>query len=160
MTINNGRLDKRVAIVAVVTAAIVLLAGFAVTSVYARDHFTSDFESSGIPLCSTEEVIFSGTQHFDVEDKDGRQTIHVHWSNVKGEGIETGTTYTIHQNEKVSAILNENGDTTVSTTLHSSMVSSGPGPNTRVEIKLITVVHPNGDIDVIVDDIKVKCPGS
>ena len=109
------------------------------------------------PLCSTEEVIFSGTAHYVYQQGNGRQTIHLNYQNVKGVSVETGTAYTIHENEKYSQILNENGDTRFDTTIHGSFISSGSADSTKVTMKLVTVVHPNGDIDTIVDDVDVKC---
>lgn len=78
---------------------------------------------------------------------------------MKGVGVDTGTKYNVHENDKFSQILNENGDTTFSTTIHGTFISSGSGDNTKVTMKLVTVVHPNGDIDTIVDDTSIQCLG-
>jgi hypothetical protein len=160
MSMDTKRLDKRVAIVMMAATTMVLFGGFAIPSVYAAAIvFRQDFETSLIPACTTEEVAFSGTTQFVFQEVNGHQTVHLFYENVKGVGIETGTKYTVHENDKFSTILNENGDTRFDTTIHGSFISSGPGNNTKVDIKLVNVVHPNGDTETIVDDVKVKCPG-
>ena len=53
----------------------------------------------------------------------------------------------------------KNGDTTISSILHGTFISNGPDVNNIVTIKLVSVVHPNGDIDTIVDDLSIEGPG-
>lgn len=156
---KNG-LETRTAIVAVAATAIVLCGGFAIPTVYANTtHFTTDFETSLIPACTTEEVVYSGTQHFDFQEQNGRQTVHVYYSDVHGVGIVTGTRYTVHENDEYTTILNENGDTKFDTTIHGSFISSGQGDNTKVVIRIVTIVHANGEVETLVEDAKVTCPG-
>jgi hypothetical protein len=146
--------------VAVALVVTVLFGGFAISSVYAKTtHFTSEFETSLIPACTTEEVIFSGTAHFDFREQNGHQTVHMHYSNVHGVGIETGTKYVVHENDQYDTILNDNGDTMFSTTIHGSFTGGGSVDNTKIEIRLVTVVHQDGDVTTLVEDAQVRCPG-
>ena len=78
--------------------------------------------------------------------------------NVKGENID-GTKYVVTEHDKYFTLVNEdNGDITFKTSINGNFIRSGPGINTMVEIKLITVLHANGDEDTIVDQASVKCP--
>ena len=150
--------DKRMAVM--VGAAIVLFGGFALPTVYAKTlHFSTDFESSLIPACTNEEVAFSGTANFVFHEVDGRQTVTMKYVNVKGVGLETGTKYIVTEHDKFVTIVNEqNGDTTFDTTINGRFTSTGPGINTMIKIKLVTVLHANGDGETLLDQAVVKCP--
>ncbi|MGA9743414.1 MAG: hypothetical protein WBQ16_02240, partial [Nitrososphaeraceae archaeon] len=90
MSMDSKRLETRTAIViAMAATAIVLFGRFCYTiSLRWATQFNVDFESSGTPGCTTEEVAFSGTQHFVFQDVNGRQTVHVNYQNVKGVGVQ------------------------------------------------------------------------
>lgn len=73
---DTKRLETSTAIIAMAATAIVLFGGFAIPSVYAgATQFNVDFEGSGTPICSTEEVVFSGTVHYVFQEVNGRQAI-------------------------------------------------------------------------------------
>ena len=77
------RMDK-LAIVAMAVTAIVLLGAYAIPSVFAKAiQVNSDFETDVIPACTTEEVVYSGTQHLVIQEANGRQIAHINYQNVK-----------------------------------------------------------------------------
>jgi hypothetical protein len=160
MSMNVNTLENKVKIVVIGLVSTVLFGGFVIPSVYAETtHFIADFDTSLIPACTTEEVIFSGKVHFDFTEQEGRQVVRMHYSEVHGVGIATGTKYVVHENDRYETIINENGDTMFSTKIHGTFISSGSGDNTKIEITLVNVVHPDGTVTTLVEDAKVTCPG-
>jgi hypothetical protein len=162
MSKNVKRLETKLEMVVVVAlVSTELFGGFVVPSVYAKTNtFTSEFETTAIPLCSTEPIVYGGTIHFNIkEEENGLGSAHVHYSNVHGVGFQTGTKYIVHQNEHDDVVLNKNGDTMFSTVMHGSVTGSGSIDNTRVDITFVNVVHPDGTVTVLVEDTKITCTG-
>mgnify|MGYP003579056717 FL=1 len=113
----------------------------------------------GVSICSGEVVEFSGTIHFSIKEENGVESAHVHYSNVHGVGIQSGTKYVVHEHDEYDVNLNANGDTMFSTTMHGSFISGGPGDNTKVEIRFVNVVHPDGTVTVLEEGTEITCPG-
>jgi hypothetical protein len=147
------------------SVVVILIGGSSATSVYGEKIvFETPFESSTVPACSNEEVAISGVAKFTFTeeiDKDGNiqtkatMTYHAH-----GEGITSGTKYIIY--EKAVDMIDvevSGGDTTFNTVLKGTFIGQGSEPNTQVRIQLVTVLHENGDVETIVDDVDVNCNG-
>jgi hypothetical protein len=145
----------------VATLAVVLLSGYAVTpSDGQKERFETDFESEVVPACGSEEVKIKGTATFtfiEKEDADGNvRQVAVVKNKAVGEGVLSGTQYKIHEKEE-QVILVEGGDTTFDTDIKGSFKGEGSEVNTQVRIKLVTVIHEDGSVETIVNDVEVKC---
>jgi hypothetical protein len=142
------------------SVVVILIGGCTATSVYGKEKtvFETPFESSTVPACSGEEVAISGVARFvftEEIDEDGnihqKATMSYHADAV---GMTSGIEYIVHEKE-VQTIQQEGGDNTFSTVLKGTFNGLSSVPNTHVRIHLVTVVHENGDVETIVDDVNV-----
>lgn len=112
------------------------------------------------PACGSEEVKIIGTSTFtfiEKVDKDGNvQQVAVTKNKAVGEGVLSGTQYKIQEKEE-QVILVEGGDTTFDTDLKGSFKGKGSEVDTKVNIKLVIVIHEDGSTETIVNDVEVKC---
>jgi hypothetical protein len=149
-------------ITGIVAFVAILAVGNTVAPGYGKEKttFETPFESSTIPACSNEEVAISGVAKFvftEKTDKDGNlrqgatMSYHAH-----AIGITSGTKYIVHE-KTVDSIQQEAGDTTISSVIKGKFNGQGSEPNTKIRIHLVTVVHENGDVDTLVDDVNVTC---
>jgi hypothetical protein len=82
----------------------------------------------------------------------------MHYVNVRGEGITSGTQYIIHENDHNTLIDEENSDT-LRTLVSGVMIGQGNAVNTLVKIRMVTIIDNNGDGETIIDDVDIKCNG-
>ena len=149
------------------TVAVILIGGFAVTSSYGQaqtEHFKfrDDFQSSVIPACSPNEVFFTGRVQVVGQTTigpDGELThadfhFYIHATGVDAEG--NNWRWNDHENQ----ILNSKGGVFTSE-IHGTFISQGPGEdfNTIVNIIFHTVTHPDGRITGEIESVHVECTG-
>ena len=82
----------------------------------------------------------------------------MYYVNVRGEGITSGNQYIIHENDQDTFIDEENSDTML-TLISGAFIGQGNAINTLVKIRLVTILHDNGDADTIVADVDIKSNG-
>jgi hypothetical protein len=150
--------------------AVILIGSFAVTPSYGktqtvREKFFTDFETSTIPACSTNEVFISGTLKFvftATYGPDGELKQQESLSKYKTTGVDTeGNNWKVSEQEFQTIKVNPYGDQTFSTEIHSKFINLGPGddPSTIVNIHLVTVVHPDGTAITLKDKADIDCRG-
>ncbi|HEY7109467.1 MAG TPA: hypothetical protein VH415_08580 [Nitrososphaeraceae archaeon] len=146
----------------IVTFVMILVAGSAVAPSYGKTiHFETPFESSFVTACSGEEVAVIGVVKFVFKEKidnDGNvlQDATASYS-AHAVGMTSGTKYIVHEKEAQTALVETGGDTTFSTVLKGKFNGQGSEPNTKLRIQQVTVIHENGDVETLVDDVSVTC---
>jgi len=144
-----------------VVAVAVLIGRYTASPSYAKvAKFESPFESSAIPLCGIEEGVFSGIQKFSLHkttksDGTTRQSLHMNYHHTRGEGITSGTQYIVHENDRQGIVDEQNSDRII-TQIKGSFIGKGNAEFTLLNIRTITILHDNGDIETIVDRIDIK----
>jgi hypothetical protein len=162
MVKGGGNGSGMIVAIGTVVAVAILIGGYTASPSYGKTtHFETPFESSLVPTCDTEEVVFSGIAKFSFYEStnpDGKthQSVHMHYVNVRGEGITSGTQYIIHENDHDILIDEENSDT-IRTLVSGAMIGQGNAVNSLVKIRMVTILDDNGNGETIVDDVDIKC---
>jgi len=150
--------------------AVVLMGGFAATPSYGKGHterekFTTPFDTSTIPACSTNEVFISGTAVFvytATYGPDGELKKEESVMKYKTTGVDTqGNNWKVSERTLDTIKYSPNGDQTFESEIHSKFINLGPGddPSTIVNIHLVTVVHPDGTATTLKDKADIDCRG-
>lgn len=72
---------------------------------------------------------------------------------------EFGTKYTGTASARITSVVDANGSSTIVETFKSRIISKGPVENELALIKTRTTINENGDVDVEVIDLEIKCVG-
>jgi len=77
-----------------------------------------------------------------------------------GVDIE-GNNWKVSEQELQTTKYSPNGDVTFSTKVHGKFINLGPGddPSTIVNMHLVTVLHPDGQVTTEKDKVDVDCKG-
>jgi hypothetical protein len=155
-----------------VTVVTVLIGGLSMTTAYGQaqtftDRVSFPFESTGVPLCGGEQIIFTGTVNVVFHTTIGpngefEQTIS-HTNYQRATGVSTsGEIYVIADNTNQIAHTDQIGPNEFITVLHGTLVDKGQGingVNTLFQLVIRTVVDSNGEVIGTVEHIDTKCVG-
>ena len=155
--------------IVLVTTGVVLIGGFSMSSVLGQtstnmDDLRTEFESTAVPLCGGEEVVFSGTVHFRIKDSNiptgaFPQLVQLNYQDIQGVGVVSGDNYIV--NEVNNFKVNQNPDSGVfHTVVLSDIIHQGQDVNTVLTVELQTLLDGDGIPKTKVDHISVGCQGS
>jgi hypothetical protein len=152
-----------------VTMGLVLIGGLSMSSVLGQastsmDNFRTLFESTPVPLCGGEEIVFSGTVHFRFKDTTNPtgafpQLVQMNYQDIKGVGVVSGDNYIV--NEVNNFKVDQNPDSDIfHTVVLSDIIHQGQKVNTVFTVELQTLLDGDGIPKTSVVHISVGCPGS
>ena len=155
--------------IVLVTTGLILIGGFSMSSVFGQastsmDNFRTLFESTPVPLCGGEEIVFSGTVHFRFKDTTNPtgafpQLVQMNYQDIKGVGVVSGDNYKV--NEVNNFKVDQNPDSDIfHTVVLSDIIHQGQKVNTVFTVELQTLLDGDGIPKTSVVHISVGCPGS
>jgi hypothetical protein len=171
---KNGRFFNNSLIIqlGLVTVVAVLIGGFAITPSYGQAQsntirVSTPFESSGVPLCGGEDIVFTGKinsvfHETITPDGDAVYTFsHTNFQGVTGVS-ESGEAFVVTDVFNQNAHTTQTGTNEFNTVIHGTLVDKGQGvngENTLFQFVFHTVIHPDGEITGEVVHEETKCVG-